>query len=467
MPDNAVAAGVTAPDPIRGINTYSGILGLMRQKQQLQTGQYLQQTAGAEAAQATGDVQERQRATSVLQNMEQYGLRDPVTHVVDLPKAIQKLSEVAPKTFGQYLKPLTDGYTAQLDISQKAQDLNRSQQQDVNTGLAGVVADDKIHSYADMTDAIGTLRDQRPDLAHMYTAALGHLHPVGPDDSPKDVDAKMAGNRKILTALGDAALPATSSVGPGGLATPESSVGPSGARINVNRSTGAISAPEVQGATGGKGGLGLNPTTPELVASQATALGGATRAAEAQSTANLSPKIISSLERARDIVESDPSVLRGEATPAFQKVRGLLAGFFGKDIEKAADGNELSKYLAFSSALRARSLGLGGTDAGQDLTKTASPNIKGDATSLPKLIRQSIALEKYNVAYANTQAGGLSPAARADNESKFRSIPRALDVYEASTMRTKEEMDSFLRERKITRADLQESKRQLQAMHAL
>jgi hypothetical protein len=90
----------------------------------------------------------------------------------------------------------------------------------------------------------------------------------------------------------------------------------------------------------------------------------------------------------------------------------------------------------------------------------------GDAKSLPKLIRQSLALERYNIDYAGTQAGNLSPDERAVRESKFRAIPHVLDVYEASTMRSKAEMDEFLKERHMTRADLAKSTAELKKLGA-
>jgi hypothetical protein len=54
MPEmTPVANQVNPPDPTKGINTFSAILGIKQRQQQLQTGQYLQQTAQAESQQAT------------------------------------------------------------------------------------------------------------------------------------------------------------------------------------------------------------------------------------------------------------------------------------------------------------------------------------------------------------------------------------------------------------------------------
>src|ERR1700749_605629 len=69
MPDmTPVAYQIKPPDPNQGLNTFSSILGLQQQKQQLQTGQYLQQSAKAESEQANQKNLELQAAQNYLRN---------------------------------------------------------------------------------------------------------------------------------------------------------------------------------------------------------------------------------------------------------------------------------------------------------------------------------------------------------------------------------------------------------------
>jgi hypothetical protein len=72
MPDGipAVAAQVRAPDPNAGLTSYSNILGIQQQRQALQTGQYTQQSAQANAQMTQQDASQRQAAGSFFKNFD-------------------------------------------------------------------------------------------------------------------------------------------------------------------------------------------------------------------------------------------------------------------------------------------------------------------------------------------------------------------------------------------------------------
>jgi hypothetical protein len=65
-----VATQIKPPDPMQGINTMSGILGLQQQRQALQTGQYTQDTAQANAQMTQQDAANRQAAGSFFKNFD-------------------------------------------------------------------------------------------------------------------------------------------------------------------------------------------------------------------------------------------------------------------------------------------------------------------------------------------------------------------------------------------------------------
>jgi hypothetical protein len=200
---------------------------------------------------------------------------------------------------------------------------------------------------------------------------------------------------------------------------------------------------------------GTNPgaLSQQTSAGAATGAGIAGRAQQAQEVANKSPALISALSEARNIIEKNPSILSGGMTPALNDLKSTLAGV-GIDVNDAADANMLAKQLAFSSALRANSLGVGGTDAGRALADHASPRMEGDAKSLPLLIRQSIALERYNLGVANAQSKAKTPEEQAAVERNIRSSPRAMEAYEYKETRSPEESAQFLRDHKMTAAEM-------------
>lgn len=182
MPDNAIAAGVD----INPLKTYGNILGiqqqqtqLAQQRQTLQTGEATQQTAQAQASQTQQDVQERAAVTPVLQNPEKYGLIDE-QGVIRPEKAIPLIQRLAPKTNGQYVAPLMEGFRAQLAVSKDAQELNVSRKDDAYRTLTGITQDDTIKTYGDMVKAVDLASKQNPALDPFFKNVLGQLSPTDP-----------------------------------------------------------------------------------------------------------------------------------------------------------------------------------------------------------------------------------------------------------------------------------------------
>ena len=76
MPDNAIGADVIPPNPMAGINAYSGILGIQQQKLALQTGQAELQTAQAQATVAQRTAKENQNLAQLVQDPIGNGIID-------------------------------------------------------------------------------------------------------------------------------------------------------------------------------------------------------------------------------------------------------------------------------------------------------------------------------------------------------------------------------------------------------
>jgi len=467
-------------NPNAGYDTYSKILGMQQSqlglqaaRQQLQTGQYMQAQAQAKAQQDQQAAAEMRRGAQLMADPVGNGLVDQDGNPT--ADAYQKIKRYMPITGdGQYQKML-EAAKGRVDYANAFSQLTDSQRSSVNSALAGVAADPHARR-GDVTARLQTIQDD-----YKGTAAAPYINKIvkntadGINTIYKEVgdgpDGAMHPKlQQYILGLSRGSIGNQAITGAGGVA----------AGSNVNMDLGGVIQPMVQAPPLAGGTLtaagqplqkGLAPTqTPEyagrVAAATTTATAGAQRGASAQETAGRSPSVIQALEKARDLIESDPDILRGKATKTFQDVRGVLAGVFGIDANTTATGNELAKQLAYAGAIRANNLGVGGSDAGRELGIAASPNMTGDAKSLPKLIRQSLALERYNIDYAGTQAGNLSPDERAVRESKFRAIPHVLDVYEASTMRSKAEMDEFLKERHMTRADLAKSTAELKKLGA-
>ena len=83
---SSAAAGIIPPDPNRGIQTLSGILGLRQQQQQLQTGAAGVQSAQAKATVDTQNANENQNLAKLL--ADPVGIRagrPNRTHTVGFP----------------------------------------------------------------------------------------------------------------------------------------------------------------------------------------------------------------------------------------------------------------------------------------------------------------------------------------------------------------------------------------------
>lgn len=231
-------AGIDASIPLQGkrpdmMGRISDLMGIKSQQLQQQGMVSANQQAAAQASQAQQDVDERAAATDILKNQEKYGLLD-ANGVTDPAKAIPAILKAAPKTGGQYIQPIMDGFRAQLEVSQAAQTLSKDIRTQVNGSLAAVATDPNA-TYGDIVSQAALLKEQNPGSAAAVDALLSHLDPKQP----------MEVTKHKLTAFGRAVLGPSELVGPGGLATPTPSVIDTGARLELgatDKQTGAFTS---------------------------------------------------------------------------------------------------------------------------------------------------------------------------------------------------------------------------------
>lgn len=471
MPDiTPIATQIKAPDPMQGINTYSGILGLQQQKQALQTGQYQQQTASAEADQSQQRNKELQAAQQLAINGAKSGQYDDGEGGVDRQKLANDLLKVAP-TYGQ---PMISALLSQANevVQNKRAHQALSQEQQGQMGSTfGALATKGDLSNSDFVDALNTLTDQNkdPQFKRMAMSMLTH---IPADATPQQLQG--IAKRWSIAATGPESAtgqavgsPTTvdngTSIQPGVQASAAAGGGfrPAGPPIN-KQSVITTPAGPVGVATPAKGtispltttgGPELNTTHAQQAVNVGTAEGVTGRVQQAQAAANNTTQAQDALSRARVILDSSESPNTGAG---FQKVQGLrnLMSTLGIDTQGATDANSLVKNLARYEASRATQAGLGGTDAARELAHNGSPNVSIDNAALRGIVTQSLATEKALSAYANLQTKTKDPAALAKNEADFRSIPNLIQGYEYALARNPKEAEEFLTKHGLSRADM-------------
>lgn len=139
MPDSipAVGAMVKPPDPNQGFQSLSNIYGIQQQKQQLQTGQYLQQTAQAAAQSNVQNTKEKLALASLLRDPVGNGIIDEDGQPTKNAQSI--IMGVAPTTGAEHYKSVVDAAKSRLDFVTGANNLNASERlETANAGLAAL-----------------------------------------------------------------------------------------------------------------------------------------------------------------------------------------------------------------------------------------------------------------------------------------------------------------------------------------
>ncbi|MDE2107275.1 MAG: hypothetical protein KGL39_59305, partial [Patescibacteria group bacterium] len=231
-------------------------------------------------------------------------------------------------------------------------------------------------------------------------------------------------------------------------------IGPNGvARPITNAPTQAPNAPNA--AQPGQQGQSINwwnppPGAVNLLNQNVAAL--AKRTQGAISAANTTPQAIDALDRMRAIL--DQGTFTGTAFSGFKDLKNLAASM-GIDTTSAQNSSELVKNMARYEAARAAAVG--DTDASRALVEAGSPNFKMDAKAVKAVVLQSLANERIIQAYGKLMESTTNPQEGMQKETAFRSIPHLLQMFELGELKSKPEVDEFLKRYDITPAEMAKS----------
>lgn len=268
MPDaiQPVGAQIKAPDPMAGINSYSGILGLRQQQQALQTGQYQQQSAQATAQVNQQDAAQRGAAGSFFKSFD-IAKHHGDDGTLDLDSALtspefKATGDAAP----DIAKSLLAIKNSQLDAKSKLAGLNSDLRNQFSSQVAGLAQDPdvkdgnqtgrgKVLDAINQFGKVGGADAQR--VAGIYGQVLQNTPPERMSQALQNLQlqAKSAGEQLPQAAtretgaetVSGTVAPGTGAFQPAGAGV-KKTLGPS-EQLSYVRSRGAASTEGTQGAS--------------------------------------------------------------------------------------------------------------------------------------------------------------------------------------------------------------------------
>jgi hypothetical protein len=177
MPDmTPVANQINPPDPQKGINTFSGILGIQQQRQALQTGQYQQQTAAATASQAGQRDKELKAAQAISLNGAKSGAYTNPDGTLNRQKMADDITGVAP-TYGGEVSTQLLSQANEIVANQNAhQNLTLSRKKEIGEAFGSLAADPALDNTK-FIDTVEKLRQEHkddPEFSRMLTSMTTH-----------------------------------------------------------------------------------------------------------------------------------------------------------------------------------------------------------------------------------------------------------------------------------------------------
>jgi len=201
MPDfGEPVAQYVDTSPAKGLKTLSDLLGLQKQRQELGTGQFIQQKAQGEAQQAQQAMQERQR----IQTMMQSGRDDQGNDIrnangePDPAKILPALGRMAPLTGQQVAQSVLATHTAKVGLQAAATNLDAEQRQAL-AGPIQAIATDPTNEGAigAASSAIDQWVQAHPEMAPNADYARTLLGMVQKAKTPQ-VRAHLAGSMSAM-----------------------------------------------------------------------------------------------------------------------------------------------------------------------------------------------------------------------------------------------------------------------------
>jgi hypothetical protein len=176
---------------MRGLDTFSAILGIKQKQQALQTGQYLQQTAQAESQQAQQKNTELSNLAAYTQNAIQSGKYIKDNGDPDVEAFQAGASQVAPVYGAENIGRMTENFRSAIGTRRDLQSLTDDQNKQLG-GIATSIASMDNPSRDDVLDVVGQARTNNRDRG--FNRALDNLiMNMPPGMSPADIK-KSAGN---------------------------------------------------------------------------------------------------------------------------------------------------------------------------------------------------------------------------------------------------------------------------------
>lgn len=458
--DPTIALQAQAPSFDTALKPVASLLGIAGAQQQLQTGR-LQQT------QLQGQLQERENLSKIDWNKfrDQDGNLDPIA-------AGNAALQAAPAFYGPALaKQLNEVAKDSITIKQGLQNLNKSQREDIASGLGALSMDPQL-SGAKVLDWASQYSQQNPGAAQLLSTALKHA----PAD-PTQLKQWLITNRNSViapsaqttntTLVNDGAathVVQNSPYQPGAVQDVGqigNQVGPMqreevqqdalGNKYIVQRgANGAIlNTRPVPGSYNAVGG-GATPSGPAVMppGGQQAIDDAAKEVTAARAAANNAP-VMHDLNR-QIIAEADKGLNTGSLGALTQKIASATGYSLGA--ESATDYNTLGKLLERSALQAAQGMGPH-TNAGLE----AQVRANGSLDYTPQAIRKIAVLNDALTSGAEHYRSGLEQALQASgqNPSVKRTFdqqwaqnfdPRIMRLENAAARGDKKEIDAVMHE---------------------
>lgn len=450
-----VAAGVNV-NPAQSVQTLSGILGLKQQQQALQTGQYTQQSAQANAIQQQQAAKEMRAGASLMSDPVGAGITDADGKPTD--NAYSIIKRVMPITGDTQYKNLLDSATTSVNYKNAWSKMTGDQQNMISSRLAGVAADPNTHT-ADLLDTLDKIKDEHSDepqskninkLVESARNALTKVNDKHGADAAKQVALQLSrgglGNQGIT--------------GAGGIAAPQQATMDTGAQIQPG-----TQAPALAGGAFTPGGSPVNKSiapsivnTPTGQIGAVTAGGGSVRvipgaqgAGAPQTSGNQLPAIPrpgpndpaytqqqyktqndASLQHVQGVTaamsdpQNNPQAVRYRNNEILRLTDVAPTGP-GKEVwnhfasqfpgESGTAYQKIGHYLAQNTIANLNSMGVPNTNAGADVSAAATGNVSQNPGAIKEITKVNDAVNTAREKYAQ----GLQKVTQ--NQSNMDRVP--------------------------------------------
>lgn len=369
------------PNPMTGINTLSGIIGLKQQQQALQTGQYQQATARAESEQAQQKNAELQKVGALMQQVHGGGYRKS-DGSFDRQRFADDVTTMAP-VYGQAVASSALSQANEIVQNQKAkQELTDSARASLGTTLTALAKDPNTKRDDVVSAYTQWLQDHKDDPAafRVGVAQAAMLPQNDADPKYRETLGKYAATLTGQPTNAPSTVDTGGSIQPGQTSAVTGAFTPAGAGIPKTLAPGATPMTDAFGRP-----FLVNPQT-----ATARPVGGS----GFQQPVADQPAIMAELREAR-AATSQAGVTRNvnqhlldlssetKTGPGTQTLQGIAAAI---GLPSGSRYQEISAYLDRQAALQAQVMGVPNTNAGLAAAERAT----GTTEYTPQALREKV-----------------------------------------------------------------------------